>query len=389
MLAGLFLFTFTTVTVRLPLGEIGVIVAVIGLVFAKQSLSVPGWIWCAALFVLWSLVTAPLSIDPQLSLETVWERAKLVIIALVVVNALRTRRVVHLYLAFLIACFALYPLRGALTNYVVGYTVFGRAIWNHIYANPNDLAAYTLLVLGCAAALAQARRDSAVARWILGGFVLGCALLLLLTQSRGAFLGAAVGFGLAFVRWGMGGGRRFVVVALCLVCVLALVPDRAWERFAGMRNLSSAETVALADPEGSAAQRLEIQRTALAIWADSPLAGTGLGTYKLANALYAPELGYRDTHSTYLNIAAETGIVGLLLWAGMLVLLLKRVLREPEFGRDSPGRWLLRGLAAFLVAGVFGTYSVVSLPYLVLAVIWCWAQVSAIPRIARLPASIR
>ncbi len=383
MLAGLFLFTFTTVTVRLPLGEVGVILSVIGLVFSKERLSVPAWIWCAALFLLWSAVTAPFSMNPQLSVETVWERAKLVMIALVVVNALRTRRTVHLYLAFLIACFALYPLRGALTNYVLGYTAFGRAIWNHIYANPNDLAAYTLLVLGCTAALAQARRESAAARWTLGGIIVACTLLVLLTQSRGAFLGAAIGFGVSLLRWGVGSGKRFLVVVLAVVCMLALVPDRAWERFAGMKNLSSADTVALADPEGSAAQRFEVQRTALAIWGDSPFAGTGLGTYKLANALYAPELGHRDTHNTYLNIAAETGVVGLALWLGMLFLLLRRVLREPEFERQNPGRWLLRGLAAFLVAGVFGTYSVVSLPYLVMAIIWCWAEVSAASRRTR------
>jgi O-antigen ligase len=327
--------------------------------------------------VLWSLVTAPWSINPQLSVETAWERGKLVIISLVVVNALRTRRTVHLYLAFLIACFAVYPLRGALTNYAGGYTVFGRAIWNHIYANPNDLAAYTLLVVGCASALVAARRDSAAHRWLLGGVILACVLLLLLTQSRGAFLGAAVGFGLALVRWSFGGGKRFVIVAIAIVCVLALVPERAWDRFAAMRNLSSAETVALADPEGSAAQRLEIQKTALSILGDSPVAGTGLGTYKQANALYAPDLGYRDTHNTYLNIAAETGLFGLALWVAMLVLVVKRVLREPEFARDGPGRWLLRGLLAFLVAGVFGTYAAVSLPYLVLAVAWSWAGVSS------------
>jgi O-antigen ligase len=176
---------------------------------------------------------------------------------------------------------------------------------------------------------------------------------------------------------GIGGGKRFLVIAIAGLCVLPLVPERAWDRFAGMKNLSSTETVALADPEGSAAQRLEIQRTALAILGDSPIAGTGLGTYKLANALYAPDLGHRDTHNTYLNIAAETGLIGLALWMSMLILVVRRVVCEPDFARDGPGRWLLRGLFAFLVAGFFGTYAAVSLPYLVLAIAWAWAGVSS------------
>jgi len=38
-------------------------------------------------------------------------------------------------------------------------------------------------------------------------------------------------------------------------------------------------------------------------------------------------------------------------------------------------RWIERGLASYLVAGLFGTFSALTFPYLMLAVLWCSASI--------------
>jgi hypothetical protein len=99
-------------------------------------------------------------------------------------------------------------------------------------------------------------------------------------------------------------------------------------------------------------------------------------SWESANALYAPRLGPRDTHNTYLNLAAELGVVGLSLWVVFVMSILvssRRVRRAGSLGGASPVEtvWIERGLVSYLVAGFFGTYWMLSLPYLLLAMLWC------------------
>ena len=61
---------------------------------------------------------------------------------------------IRFFLAFWLACFAFYPVRGALFNYYLYHeNLFGRAIWNYIFSNPNDLAAFCILQLSMALGL--------------------------------------------------------------------------------------------------------------------------------------------------------------------------------------------------------------------------------------------
>jgi O-antigen ligase len=173
---------------------------------------------------------------------------------------------------------------------------------------------------------------------------------------------------------------------LLYACVGALVislsiPATVWERLSGITMLTSTSTIAMADPEGSAEQRFAIMKTAWQIFLDHPLFGIGLGAYPNANAAYAPQLGRRDTHNTYLNLAAELGLPGLLLWCALVWSVLGHAYRSRK--RAGAGdlaiqqAWLERGLWAYLVAGFFGTYAKLSFPYMILGVLWCSANLLA------------
>ena len=134
------------------------------------------------------------------------------------------------------------------------------------------------------------------------------------------------------------------------------------------------------DPEGSARQRFAVLQAATRIVRDHPVLGVGLGAYELAQHSYNPALGYLDTHNTYLNVLAETGLPGLVLFL-MIVISVLQVVRHARrrAGRALPAeaetlRWLQYALVGYLIAGVFGSFAKLAFLYVYLALLWCAAR---------------
>lgn len=372
-------YTFMILTYRASGATIVMVLALLCVVLQRTPVRVPGFLWIFAAWVGWAGLSYALNPTADAVLWTALiEHAKLLLVVLVAVNAVRSPTQIRYYLAFVVVSFMLFPARSTLQNYVMGYTVFGRAVGPFIYANSNDLAAISLLVLGPAFALWSSEPPGKLLRWI--GLSAAAALLVIivLTQSRGGFLGLAVAVVPAAV--GLASRRPRSVVAMAVVLGIALIaaPASFWERIGNMHKATSVETVGEMDPEGSAKQRFAVLQTAVRIIGDHPVLGVGLGGYPAANADYSPALGARDTHNTYLNVAAETGIPGLLIYLVLVGSVLwsargTRSGKRPGGARD-PDRerlhWLSSALAGYFVAGLFGSYARLSVTYLFISLAW-------------------
>jgi len=386
---GLTIFTFFFVTARLPslFTEIGIYVALLGVVLRPQDVSFPRPMRWAVVLMSWALVTVFFGMWPEIATDAYIERLKALVIFFVVVNTLRTPQQLRFYIILILVAFVIYPARGTLQNYVTHNTMFGRAIWNKMYSNPNDLAAITLLMLGFALSIATVKTQSARVRRAAAALVPLTLLLILLTQSRGVFLGLLVGFG-PTVLWRLRkrpAGTVGAVVMILLVVVL-LVPAASWHRLAGITKVT--ESMAEANKEQdrldemasvSAVQRREILQTGLHIAASHPVLGVGIGCYPQANELYAPQLGRRDAHNTYVTLAAETGLPGLLLWLGLVGSVLVQVRRRrANLAADGcivQAVWIERAVIGYLFAGFFGSYSGLTMFYLFLGTLWAAANV--------------
>lgn len=196
---GLLSYIWATTTYSLPIGQASMIAALIGLAFLGQPLRAPGFLILFAAFVGWAFIGSLGTLYPAAvsgRLEILW---KVGLIALVVVNVIRDRATQRLFMFFYLGAYALYPVRGTLFNYVGGYTTFGRALWNYVFANPNDLAAMTLLQLGLALALLAREPKGWPRVAALAGVVL-LPVVILLTQSRGAILALAAAAVLMILR---------------------------------------------------------------------------------------------------------------------------------------------------------------------------------------------
>lgn len=377
-------YIFVIITYRLPLGDAAVGAGLIGLFFQREPLRFSSLLLWLAAFIVWGAIGAIQSEYPDVAWEQITNFGKLWLIVLIATNALRSRSQILFFMVFSLFFYALYPARGAIFNYVFyNSTVFGRAIWNHIYANPNDLAALTLLQLSIAAAVFAVPTG----KWVRWGALVSLVvlpILILMTQSRGAFMAFAL-----FVLLSLKNQRKkmrslaFLLVAGAII--VAVAPSGVWERVGGLTQATNAEEVRATD--SSAEQRYLIWQVAEEMIQDHPLFGVGLGAYAYAHDIYSQQdaaftlaRGRRDTHSTYLNVIAETGYPGFLIFLGILGSVVLRVEQtRRKLKREAPQQalqlWYLEiGLLAYLTAGIFGSFAKLSFLYLHLTLMWTLAE---------------
>jgi probable O-glycosylation ligase (exosortase A-associated) len=371
-LFGFLLYLLVITSYRLPLGDAAIIMSLGGIAFQRDGIRFPAYLGWFIAFAVWAALATTQTEYPDWAMPQLITLIKLCLIVFAAANALQTPGQVRLFMVFFLGCFALFPLRGAMFNFFLYHNdMHGRAIWNMLYSNPNDLGAMALLQLSMATALLAAEPKGWV-RWSATAGVIALPMLILMTQSRGVFLGLSVFVAVAFF-----GQRRRVRLVLRVAVVAAILasvaPSGVWTRLQTLRSATNTSTLNQVDgEEGSARQRYEIWQVAFKIIRDHPITGVGFGAYRPTHEQYAldPEFnptaqGARDTHSLYFNVLAETGFPGLVLYVGMVggvLLAAERARRRCKRAFETGAKQLLlleAGLVSFLVASIFG-----SLPYL-------------------------
>lgn len=382
-------YIFVIVTYRFPIGEVAMAVALFGLLVEPGRFRLPPFLLWLAAFLLWALVGYDRTTYPVIVRANLDAFVRLWLLALVAVNVLKSRPRIRFFLVFFVVLFVTHPVRGALfNNYMYGYNVAGRLVWTGIFNNPNDMAVLTLLPIGIAAGLASDPN-----RWIRLGARISVPLLIgliFMTQSRGGLLALGL-FGLLAVFKAVSSRRRIqslAVVAIVAVGSVVASPQGAIDRMESLVNGLIARDLSEVDEDNSALQRYTVWKVARQISREHPLFGVGLRAYSQENQRVAARSrltklagGYRDAHSTYLSVLAETGFPGLFIFLSMILHTLlgsRRARRKaagvaPDLVRQS---WFLESaLLAYLVAGVFGTYGQLSFLYIQLALLASVTQI--------------
>jgi O-antigen ligase len=378
---GFIVYLFIVVTYKLPLTEVALGIALFGILLQGHVRVPPAVVWFA-IFLFWASFGVLQSDYGEAAREAWINRAKLWVVMLVAVNAMRSRAQVRFALLVFLVSFAVFPARATLVMYASGARVFGRAVGPYTYANPNDLAAVCLLALAIALALVTTERKRSLTWFGALASVGTIMMIILMTQSRGAFLALVIMLTPTVVSHVRKSPRSLIGFALAGVLIVAFAPEGVWERVGGLKKLTSSASSNMreVDPEGSAENRYLILQTASRIISDHPMAGVGLGSYRQANAAYSPELGERDTHNTFVNLAAETGVPGMIFFMVLLVSLFRHTRRAR---RESKGvlaanvqqlKFLELGLFAFFVQGIFGSYSYLNFPYVYMGILYCCAE---------------
>ncbi len=313
------------------------------------------------LFMLTALLSVPLAIDRAIA----WQEftgtfVRGILIFIVIINVVRTeaRLKALLYLA-IVTAIALSI--GAINEYRLGlmltegYRVSGRG--TGLFGNTNDMALHLVTVLPISIAFFFGSRGAPkkILHAVCAAFMISG---ILLSYSRGAFLGMLVAFVFFALKIGKRNHRLEIaaVILALLGAVLLLAPSGY-----GTRLLSI--LIPGLDPEGSAdARRGELLRS-LYVALRHPLLGVGMGNYQ-------PNMSYRGlvTHNSYTEVASEMGATALVLYIMFIVKPLRKlsVIVRETFGvkERSNFYYLALGLQASLLAYMVSSF------FLSVAYVW-------------------
>ena len=378
---GFLCFVVATITYIADIGLAAMVVALISLFASSRRTRWPLPVWVFLIFWIWAALATALS-DFSGDAEALIELGKVFLVFLVAVNVLWDRFALRLFLLMYLACFTLFPARGTLFNYFIYDNAdFGRPSWIKLFGNANDMAGLTILALALAAGFLHKETPRAV-RFAALLLCLVFPFIVLLTQSRGAFIGMCVFLLLSVTTIGRNRIRIMLIIAILGAAVIAAAPPAVWERISGLQNATSTETISEMDSEGSAAQRWDIAQTAFRIIADHPFVGVGRGRAQTVLGIYNPQIGPRSLHNTYLDVFVETGVLGLILFLWHLILQLVRARRTRGKAAalcDSADWRRLQllefGLWGYLVAGIWGSYGFLSMLYIYLAILFAQTEV--------------
>ncbi len=305
------------------------------------------------------------------------------LVAWVLPQIVRTER--HLLLlvralffgALLVSIFGLWQFFGDLAGLpttVTGlrdlYTkeVFGFPRVQSTTLEPLYFANYLLLPLGIAYALVL-RRRAAFPAWLLWGLFGLFGVNLVLTVSRGGYLGAAVTLlAISVLAWkNVLRARMLFPLFLGGFVLLTAVPQFLSVGDLARLNVETfTEHVQSVFAGPSFAERVVTMEKARELFWHSPLVGSGpgsFGPFAAAHPLVKPESGWLIVNNETLELLAETGLLGFLSIGASVLILFVRSLRSLR----TTGSPFLHGvhLAAFgAFLGVLMQYQTFSVLYI-------------------------
>jgi O-antigen ligase len=323
---------------------------------ARTPLNLPILLYAAALVV--AVILSPFKMHSLSAFKEEW----LLLIFFLIVNNVKEEGQVEKLLTILIGVSTLVGLYAVWQHYSGMDLYRGASLEPRgsvflslgFFSHHLTLGGYLMLTFLLALVLLLRAGRSGLPRiiGICAPIVLGLALVF--SYARSAWLGAVMGI-LAF---GLLKGGKFALLMMLGICVLALliyvIEPTSWDRVREI-NLSKDK------PEST---RIRLWQTSVAMIKKSPIWGVGLGGWGVLFDQYKVEGVYAATchpHNDYLNVAVNTGLLGLLaylsIWAAFLYSTV-RSLREGTGSRLSRSVQMgaVAAIVAFLFAGLLQCY---------------------------------
>lgn len=337
------------------------------------------WDWrLAGLALLWGqfVLTTALGINPWVGWPRLMEVSKILPLILLVLLLIDTRVKLNWLLMTVGLSLAAVIVKGGYWAFITGFhdRVYGPP--GSQYAGNNEFAVATAMAIPLLA-LWYREADSKTLRWIV-------AILI------------ALGFASALSSWSRGGLLSISVVALLLVwhsrrkwLAIPLLLMLVGLAVVGLSDewVARMQTMAAPELEASAATRLELWRLGWDYALQHPWFGGGFGGWIY---LTLPVGASRAWHSAYIEIVAEHGFPGLVLWGSLVLgsvvslsVLIARNRRWQLPGLTDQAAMLRASLAAYLVGAAFLSIAYWELLYLLLACAILLSRFAKVVRIDR------
>jgi putative inorganic carbon (HCO3(-)) transporter len=357
--AGLFLFTLLLYLRPNELfpdlfGELAImkfvaittlIVYIGGKLGAGELLTIwPAEMCALALIVVIGIVITPVAASPQHSIDMLSDTFfKVVVIFILMINLVDTRERLLRILKLVVICGAGIAAgsiwkfaEGKFTATVQGVGIRIEGAVGGIFGNPNDLAMALDMLLPLSIVLMLSSKSAERLLFLVCTFLL--AMGVVVSFSRGGFLGLAAACGV--LMWKLGRHNKFTtalaVMGACLILALSMPAGYADRLFTIVQTDK--------DTTGSARERQDELKRVTFLAVRHPVIGIGLNNYPVYSnhAIRA--------HNSFLEVAAELGVLGLIAYLILILAPLKR-LKQIERETSQTGDPASRELH-FLGAGV-------------------------------------
>ena len=238
------------------------------------------------------------------------------------------------------------------------------------------LGEYLLLVLPVAAGWFLKFKAKEIAKWAYAAMFLVLALCLVLTQSRGCWIGFMLSVAV-FVTFYNGKLWGLIPIALCIIPFI--IPETMVDRFLSIGNMEDSST----------SYRVFIWLGTLGMLKHYWLGGIGMGEaafnevypFFSYNAIQAPH-----SHNLFLQLTVEAGVIALIVFLVTMIVFLKKmsVVYKPAMRRSTETLMslaLASGVIGFLAQSMFDytfyNYRVMAIFFMVLALGMCFIHIGA------------
>lgn len=234
-----------------------------------------------------------------------------------------------------------------------------------VFGNPNVLAEYLIMIIPLSISLMWYSKK--IHKKLIFLATSGILILsLVLTLSRGGWIGFAFS-ALVFVL--LIEKRLLLSIIPISVAGVFLLPQSILNRILSIGNLA----------DSSNAYRLTMWAITLEIIRDNPIAGVGLGhiPFKETFETYIRTMPTYHAHNTYLEIAAELGIPGLIAFVFLLFIVFKYGIQKLIDGENRYIRIMAAGIFSGL-AGVLAHGAVENVIYLTRIIVYFWILIGLV-----------
>jgi probable O-glycosylation ligase (exosortase A-associated) len=295
-----------------------------------------------------------------------WLLEYLKIVTMFFIAALVIRTFTEVWILYLVATLPLLYVAYEVNSL---YVFQGRLdIYHRGYGGLDNNGAALMLAMAIPLALNAWEGIRSRWRWLFVASIPFILHAVLLTYSRGAMVSLLAVTPVLI--WRSSRRRQFIAVTMLLAAMLPFLAGREIrQRFF---------SVAQYQEDQSAESRFSSWSAAFHIANDYPIFGVGIRNANLFSYRYGADIENRTIHSQYLQILADEGYVGLLLYLFVLgnfflgARRMRRALRTRADGDTARLLAMVNGLeaslAVFCVGGLFLSLEVFELPYLIVLI---------------------
>jgi len=304
-----------------------------------------------------TLVAGAMSVVPAASVPVAALTSVFMLSTIVITACCKTRNSVDMFLAGFVAASAIAGIIGVYQVIVVSghspqawvdvalFADIGLRLYS-TFDNANVYGTYLLLAIPLAAACMVYAKNIFLKLCALG--ITGMLVLnLLATYSRGCYVALAFG-AVVFVL--IINKQLIVLVIPAMLASLLVLPASVVNRLLGILNMADTSTIF----------RVNIWRGSLRMLGDFWPVGVGQGEYAFNRVYHFYSLGATFTphsHNLFIQIFLETGIVGILVFIGVLACFFRAqanfLRRVQEFRLRVMSAAMIAAVTGFLMQGIF------------------------------------